>query len=175
MDVFSATICGAQALIYALSILRSLIECHTALRYGRGLLHDEQANVGLLQEIIGQLSYRTTLDPYLRSLLGSINTTVNDLLSLIKQEKRLQLVIVLVLRRTEVNESFALLERKKNTLNLYLTTQNSAAIASLRTGNLPRSTQNLDMAPVRQSSLEVRVRAWSSFWLFHNIFTGFWL
>lgn len=166
MEVLSATLCGAQALAYTLSVLKSLVECHTALRYGRGLLCDEQANVGLLQEIIIQLSYRTTLDPYLSSLLHSINTTVNDILSLVKRQKRLQLVIILVIRRTEVNESFALLERKKNTLNLYLTTQNSVAIASLKTGNLPHSTQNLDMAHVRQDSTEVCVGTLSFFWLF---------
>ena len=156
MDVFSATLSSAQALAYALSVVKSLTECHAALRYGRGYLCDEQANVGHLQEIITQLKHRSILDPYLRSLLQSINSTVHDLLLLVNQRKRLQLVILLVIRRTEVNESFALLERKKNTLILYLTTQNSITIASLRTGNLPRSTKNLEMAS------EVRVRTKSS-------------
>ena len=163
MDVFSATLCSAQALAYTLSVLKSLTECHVALKHGRGFLCDEQASVGHLQEIIAQLESRTSVDPYLRSLLQSINTTVHDLLLLVKQRKRLQLVILLVIRRTEVNESFALLERKKNTLNLYLTTQNSVAMASLKTGILPHSTQNPEMAHPHQLSFEVSVRTLSSF------------
>lgn len=157
MDVFSATLCSAQALAYALSVVKSLTECHLALRHGRGFLCDQQASVGHLQEILAQLKRRTRLDPSLRSLLESINTTVRDLLLLVKQRTRRQLLILLVIRRTEVNESFALLERKKSTLNLYLTTQNSFAIASLKTVILPHSTQDLEMADPRQNPLEVCV------------------
>ncbi len=163
MDVFSATICGAQALAYALSAVKSLTECHAALRYGRDFLSDEEASIGHLQEILNQLRYRTRLDPSLRSLLESINTTVHDILLLVQQRKGLQLVILLVIRRIEVNESFALLERKKNTLNLYLTTQNSVAIGSLKAGIPPHSAQILEMAPPRQIPFEVCVRTPSSF------------
>ena len=146
MDVFSATLCSAQALAYALSVIKSVTECHLALRHGCGFLCDQQASVGHLQDILTQLENQKTSDPSLISLLESINTTVHDLLLLVKQRKRRQLLILLVIRRTEVNESFALLERKKSTLNLYLATQASFAIASLKRVILPHSTQNLEMA-----------------------------
>ena len=158
MDVFSATLCSAQALAYALSVVKSLTECHLALRHGRGFLCDQQASVGHLQEVLIKLKHGTRLDPSLRSLLESIDTTVRDLLLLVKQRKRRQLLILLVIRRTEVNESFALLERKKSTLNLYLTTENSFAIASLKTVILPHLTRDPKMAEPRQTPLEVCVR-----------------
>ena len=158
MDVFSATLCSAQALAYALSVIKSLIECHLALRHGCDFLCDQQASVGHLLEVLIQLKHRTRLDPPLKSLLESIDTTVRDILLLVKQRKRRQLLILLVIRRTEVNESFALLERKKSTLNLYLTTENSFAIASLKTVILRHSTRDLEMADPRQNHLEVCVR-----------------
>ena len=157
MDVFSATLCSAQALAYALSVIKSMSECHLALKYGRGFLCDQQATVGHLQEILTQLRHRTRLDPSLKSLLESINSTVHNLLLLVKQRKRRQLLILLVIRRTEVNESFALLERKKSTLNLYLTTQTSFAIASLKTVILPHSTKGLEMADSRTLPVCVRI------------------
>ena len=156
MDVFSATLCSAQALAYALSVIKSLTECHLALRHGCGFLCDQQASVGHLQEILTQLKDRTRLDPSLRSLLESINTTVHDLLLLVKQRKPHQLLVLLVIRRTEVNESFALLERKKSTLNLYLTTQTSFAIASLKTLILPHATKGLEMTDSRTLPVCVR-------------------
>ena len=156
MDLFSATICGAQALAYALSVIKSVTECHLALRHGCGFLSDQQASVGHLQEILTQLKTRKRIGPSLRSLLESINTTVHELLSLVKQRKRRQLLILLVIRRTELNESFALLERKKSTLNLYLTTQTSFAIASLKTLILPHSTKVLEMADSRTLPVCVR-------------------
>ncbi|KAM0799159.1 hypothetical protein BDR22DRAFT_822765 [Usnea florida] len=154
MDVFSATLCSAQALAYVLSVIKSLTECHLALRHGCEFLCDQQASVGHLLEVLIQLKHRTRLDPPLRSLLESIDTTVRDILLLVKQRKRRQLLILLVIRRTEVNESFALLERKKSTLNLYLTTENSFAIASLKTAILRHSTRDLEMADSRQNHLE---------------------
>jgi len=157
MEGFSAFVCSAQALTYALSVVKSLTELRNALKYGRGYLRDEQAGVIHLQEIVIQLIPKdaTRLDPGFESLLESISTTVNSLLRLFKQQSRLQVAVLLVIRRAEVHDSFALLERKKNTLNLYLTAQNSAAIASLKTGAISRTTRSSSMSPHSHSSSQV--------------------
>ncbi len=55
MEGFSAFVCSAQALTYALSVVKSLTELRNALKYGRGYLRDEQAGVIHLQEIVIQL------------------------------------------------------------------------------------------------------------------------
>lgn len=128
------------------------------MKYGPDFLHDEQASVSHLEEIIIQLIPKdeTRLDPGLGSLLQSIKTTVDTLLALFKHQKRRQLVVLLVLRRAEVNESFASLERKKNTSILYLTAQNSAAIASLKTELSPSSTEILNMGILSKLSTKVQ-------------------
>lgn len=135
MDGFSALVCGAQAFQYALSVVKSLSELRTALKYGGGYLRDEQASVIHLREIIIQLipKDKKGLDPGFESHLKSIDTAVSRLLRLLEQQRPLQATVLLVIRRAEVHDSFALLERKKATLNLYLTAQNTAAIKSLTT------------------------------------------
>ena len=162
MDGFSAFICGAQAVGYAFSVIKGLNELRNALQHGRCFLDDAQISVDHLQKIIVQLIPKdeTSLDSGLGSLLQSIHVTVESLLVLFKQQNRLQLVFHLVIRRTEVNDSFEVLERKKNTLLLYLTAQNSVAIASLKP---PQSTQALKMAEESDSSSVVYMVTCSCF------------
>lgn len=163
MDAFSAVICGAQALGYALSAVKSFAQLRTALKYGRDFLRDEQANVVHLQEIVVQLipKDQTRRDRGLDPLLQSISTTLDSLLALFKQQKRRQLVSLLVVRRAEVNESFALLERKKNTLILYLTARNSATIDSFKTGVFSQSTDLPEMPRHPKPYYVVRMIAYS--------------
>ena len=157
MDGFSAFVCGAQAFQYALSVVKSLSELRNALKYGGGYLRDEQAGVIHLREIIIQLipKDKIGLDSGFESHLKSIDTAVSRLLQLLQQQRRLQVAVLLVIRRAEVHDSFALLERKKTTLNLYLTAQNTAAIASLKTSALSRTTPSTIMSPLSRSSSEV--------------------
>ena len=157
MDVFSAFVCSAQAFQYALSIVKSLFELRNALKVGGGYLRDEQAGVIHLREIIIQLipKDKTRLDPDFESHLKSIDIAVSSLLRLLQQQKRLQVVILLVIRRAEVRESFAVLERKKATLNLYLTAQNTAAIASLTSSASFGTTPSTIMPKHSQSYSEV--------------------
>ena len=157
MDGFSAFVCSAQAFQYALSVVKSLSELRNALKYGGDYLRDEQAGVIHLREIVIQLipKDKTRLDPGFESHLKSISTAVSRLLRLLQQRRRLQVAILLVIRRAEVYDSFALLERKKTTLNLYLTAQNTAAIASLATSASPGTTSSTIMSPHSDSSSEV--------------------
>ena len=152
MDGFSAFVCGAQAFQYALSVVKSLSELRNALKYGGGYLRDEQAGVIHLREIIIQLipEDKRGLDPGFQSHLKSIDTAVSSLLRLLRQQRRLQVAVLLVIRRAEVQDSFALLERKKTTLNLYLTAQNTAAITSLMT-------KSTIMSPSVQPDFEVHM------------------
>ena len=138
MDGFSAVVSGAQAFQYALSVVQSLSELRNALKYGGAYLRDEQAGVIHLLDIINQLipKDKIGLDPGFQAHLESISTAVSRLLGLLQQRRRLQIAVLLVIRRAEVHDSFALLERKKTTLNLYLSAQNTAAIASLTTSGL---------------------------------------
>ncbi|KAL6715529.1 hypothetical protein ACLMJK_006490 [Lecanora helva] len=133
MDGFSASVTVVQAADFALSVVKGLYELRNALKHGSGFLHDEQAGIEHLREIIIQLlpKDRATLDPDLASQLESIRLAVNRLLRLLQQHRRLQIAILLVIRRAEVYDSFALLERKKATLNLYLSIQNNVALSSL--------------------------------------------
>lgn len=158
MDGFSAFVCGAQAFQYTLSVVKSLSELRNALKYGGGYLRDEQATVIHLREIIVQLipNDKTGLDPGFASHLESISTAVSGLLRLLQQQKRLQVAVLLVIRRAEVNDTFALLERKKTTLNLYLTAQNTAAIASLTTSASSGTTTSTIMSPHSHSSSQVQ-------------------
>ena len=150
MDGLSAVVCSAQALQYILSVVKSLSELRNALKYGGGHLRDEQAGVIHLQEIIIQLipKEKKGLDPGFQSHLKSIDIAVSRLLRLLHQQGRLQVAVLLVIRRAEVQDSFALLERKKTTLNLYLTAQNTAAITSL-------ITKSTIMSPHSQCSVKV--------------------
>ena len=153
MDVFSAFVCSAQAFQYALSIVKSLSELRNALKFGGGYLRDEQAGVIHLREIILQfIKEKTRLDPGFEYLLKSIDTAVSRLLRLLQQQTRLQVVILLVIRRAEICESFAVLERKKATLNLYLTAQNTAAIASLTSSASSGTKSSTSMSPHSHSS-----------------------
>ena len=157
MDGFSAFVCGAQALQYALSVVKSLSELRNALKYGGDYFRDEQAGVIHLREIITKLipKDKIELDPGFESHLKSISTAVSRLLRLLQRQRRLQVAVLLVIRRAEVHDSFALLERKKSTLNLYLTAQNTAAIASLTTSALSGTPPSTIMSPNSHSSSEV--------------------
>ena len=157
MDGLSAFVCSAQAFQYALSVVKSLSELRNALKYGGGYLRDERAGVIHLREIIIQLipKDKGRLDPGFVSHLDSIGTAVSRLLRLLQQQRRLQIAILLVVRRAEVHDSFALLERKKSTLNLYLTAQNTAAIASFTTSTSYETTASTTMSPHSHSSSEV--------------------
>ncbi|KAI9707807.1 MAG: hypothetical protein M1836_000769 [Candelina mexicana] len=156
MEGFSAFVCSAQAFQYALSVVKSLSELRNALKYGGGFLRDEQAGVIHLREIIIQLipKDKTRLDPGFESHLNSISSAVSRLLRLLQQQRRLQVAVLLVIRRSEVQDSFALLERKKSTLNLYLTAQNTAAIASLTISASSETTPSTIMSPQSHSSAE---------------------
>ena len=157
MDGFSAFVCCAQAFQYALSVVKSLSELRDALKYGGGYLLDEQAGVVHLREIIIQLipKDKTRLDPGFETHLKSISNAVSHLLRLLQQQSRLQVAVLLVIRRAEVHDSFAVLERKKSTLNLYLTAQNTAAIASLTTSVLSGTTPSTIMSPHSPSPSQV--------------------
>ncbi|KAI9712198.1 MAG: hypothetical protein M1812_006932 [Candelaria pacifica] len=156
MDGFSAFVCSAQALQYVLSVVRSLSELRNAMKHGGGYLRDEQAGVIHLQEIIIQLipKDKTRLDVGFESHLASISTAVTRLLRLLQQTKRLQIAVLLVIRRAEVHDSFALLERKKTTLNLYLTAQNTAAITAFTTSASFGKTPPVIMSPHSHSPSE---------------------
>ena len=148
MDGFTTFVSTAQAVSYVFSIAKSLTELRNALKHGPKFLHNERATVIHLQEIINQLIPKdeTTANPGFKRLLSSINSTVESLLALFKPQKLRQIVFLLIIRRAEINESFASLERQKSTLLLHLTAQNSAGIASPKTCNLPHSTQALKMS-----------------------------
>lgn len=165
MEAFSAVVCSTQALVYSVTVVKSLTKLRNTLKHGGGFLRDEEASVNYLQEIITQFipKEQTALDRGLESLLESINNTVESLLVLLDQQKPLSVVLLLVIRRAEVNESLALLERKKNTLTLYLAAQNSAAIASLSAGALLQPTQALEMPRHYKSQSEVFITAYDYF------------
>ena len=148
MDGFTAFISTAQAISYIFSIAKRLTELHNVLKHGRNFLHNERATVIHLQEIIGQLRPRdeAAADPNFKLILSSIDSTVERLLALFKQQKLRQITILLTIHRAEIDESFATLERQKSTLILLLTAQTSNGIASLRTDNLPHSTQPFNMS-----------------------------
>ena len=154
MDGFTAFVSAAQALSYAVSITQRLHELRNVLKDGSAFVRSEEENVCQLQEIIVRLTPKdeTRLDASLDLLLQSISATVDCLLALFKQQTRLQLAVLLIIRRVEVNESFASLERKKNTLILYLTTQNylaaqnnSSVLESPELDTLSRSTESVEM------------------------------
>ncbi|KAL9041248.1 MAG: hypothetical protein Q9214_004173, partial [Letrouitia sp. 1 TL-2023] len=86
------------------------------------------------------------------SHLKSISAAVSRLLRLFQQQTRLQVAVLLVIRQAEVHDYFALLERKKATLNLYLTAQNTAAIASLTTSALSGTPSSTIMSSHPHSS-----------------------
>ena len=157
MDGFSAAICAAQAVGYAFSIIKSLNELRDALKHGRYFLHQAKASVDHLQEIITLLISSNEIKPDsgLDSLLSSIKVTIDSLLILFKKQKRLQIIYLLLFRRAEFNESFALLERNKNTLNLYLNAQNSAAIASLKMPTSTSTSQKQGPQPVPSSTVRI--------------------
>lgn len=157
MEGFAAFISTTQAVAYTLAVAKGLAELRTVLKHGRCFLHDERTSVGHLQEIITGLvrEEETDVDPGLYRLLQSIEITVRSLLNLFRQEKRRHLIYTLVVRRTEIYDSFASLERKKNTLILHLTAQNSAAISSLKASTLAHFTQACQMSKQTHSSSSV--------------------
>ena len=159
MEGFAAFISTTQAVAYTLAVAKGLAELRNALKHGRCFLHDEKTSVGHLQEIITRLvpEEKTDVDQGLYHLLQSINITVVSLLHLFKQQKRRHLIYTLVVRRTEVNDSFASLERKKNTLILHLTAQNSAAISSLKASSLAQFTRVCEMSKHDQRTSLVRM------------------
>ena len=148
MEAFAAIISTTQAVAYTLAVAKGLAELRNALKHGRCFLQDEKTSVDYLQEIITRLvpEEETDADPGLYHLLQSINITVTTLLDLFKHQKRRHLIYTLVVRRTEVNDSFASLERKKNTLILHLTAQNSAAISFLKASSLAQFPQACQMS-----------------------------
>ena len=148
MDGFTAFVSSAQAISYTFSIAKSLSELRNVLKHGRNFLRNERATVTHLQEIIGQLrpADEAAADPNFKLILSSIDSTVERLLTLFKQQKLHQITILLTFHRTQIDESFATLERQKSTLILLLTAQTSTGIASLRTHNLPHSTQPFNMS-----------------------------
>ena len=157
MEGFAAFISTTQAIAYTLAVAKSLAELRTVLKHGSCFLHDEKTSVGHLQEIITRLvrEEETDVDLGLYHLLQSIEITVTTLLDLFRQQKRRHLIYTLVVRRTELNDSFASLERKKNTLILHLTAQNSAAISSLKTSTLAHCTRACQMSMQTHSSVPV--------------------
>ena len=165
MDPFSAVIGGAQAAAYTLSIVKSLTELRNALQNGRGYLRNEREGIQQLQHIIIRLlpNDDKAPDPRFERLLQSINVTVDSLLILFQQHKRLQLIALLIIRRAEVNESFAVLERKKNTLILYLTAQNSNDLASLKTSMLSQPERALEISQYFESVPKVNMITTSHF------------
>ena len=148
MDGFTTLISTAQAISYIFSIAKSLTELRNVLKHGRNFLHNERATVIQLQEIIGQLrpEDEAAADPNLKLILSSIDSTVERLLALFKQRKLRQITILLTIHRAEIDQSFATLERQKSTLILLLAAQTSTGMASLRTDNLPHSTQPFNMS-----------------------------
>ncbi|KAL6713354.1 hypothetical protein ACLMJK_008819 [Lecanora helva] len=159
MEGFTAIVSAAQAISYIASVTKGLNEVRVALKHGPDFLRNEQASVSHLKEIIDQITSaeEASVDSRLCLLLQSISCTVEKLLTLIEyQNKRSQLVLIFVIRRTEIKESLASLERKKNTLILYLTAHNSAAIDSLRADTPTHSTKNATM-PVLSKVLHVVV------------------
>ena len=164
MEGFSAIVSTAQAVTYAWSIGRGLARLQNALKNGHGFLHSERASIGLLQEIIQLIpTDETKVDPGLDKLLQSMKVTIDSLLALLNKQKTFHLVVLLILRRTEVNESFASLERKKNLLILYFTAQNSAALASLKDTKILPPTPATKMPQQSQSHFQVRTSISSSF------------
>ena len=163
MDGFTVFVSAAQALSYAVSVSKRLHELRRVLKYGGSFVRNEEDNVCQLQEIIVRLIPKdeTRFDASLDLLLQSISATIDGLLALFKQQTRLHLAVLLIIRRVEVNESFASLERKKNTLILYLTTQNYLAaqthstILSLGTEKLSRPTESVEMASPSDFHLSV--------------------
>ena len=154
MDGLTAFVSTTQAISYVFSVAKGLAELRNALKSGRTFVDNERATVVRLQEIISKLRPKDEVaaDPTFKSLLSSINSTVEVLLALFQQQKLRQIVVLLIIRRAEVNESFASLERQKTTLLLHLTAQNSAGPASLsggtllNSGSLSQSTQALKMS-----------------------------
>ena len=132
MDGFTAFVSTAQAISYIFSIAKSLTELRNVLKHGRNFLHNERATVIHLQEIISQLRLKdeAAADPNFKLILSSIDSTVERLLALFKQQKLHQITILLTVHRAEIDESFATLERQKSTLILLLTAQTSTGIAT---------------------------------------------
>ena len=148
MDGFTAFVSTAQAISYIFSIAKSLTELRNVLKHGRNFLHNERTTVIRLQEIIGQLRLKdeAAADPNFQLILSSIDSTVERLLTLFKQQNLRQVTILLTLHRAQIDQSFATLERQKSTLILLLAAQTSTGVASLRIDNLPHSTQPFNMS-----------------------------
>lgn len=133
MAELAALVSAGQLLDYSLDIVKSLAKLQTALKTGHSFLADEQASISQLKQFIsGSFCPNGTIaDSGFAPLLESIKTTVDRLLDLLEVKTRRRLVSILVLRRTELNEAFAALERKKSSLILQFAAQNSTALASL--------------------------------------------
>ena len=134
MAELAALVSAGQLLDYSLDVVKSLAKLQSALKFGHSFLADEQATISQLKEfIIGLLCPNdgTIAESRFAPLLESIKRTVDHLLDLLEVKTRRRRVLILVLRRTELNDAFAALERKKSSLILQFAAQNSTALASL--------------------------------------------
>ena len=156
MDGFSAVVSTMQAASYAVDIIKSLVELRNVLKHGRRYLRNEQASIRQLHTIVSELSADDAVPSSdLGLLLEAISDSVNRLLTLLRRQRKHQIVVLLVLRRTEINDSFASLERQKNTLILQLTAQNSIAVASLRFETWRHRQSDLKMSKHHKSDSKV--------------------
>ena len=135
MEMIAAGASIGQVASYTLSLVVSLQRIYGAVKDGQQFFHDEKYSVSQLGLVISELieSNKSVSASPIAPLLRSIKEAAYNLSVLFEQQDRHKIVLTLLLRRKEIDEAFASLERKKNTLLLHISATNTGAIAEIKT------------------------------------------
>ena len=140
MELAAAAATIGQTAGYALSLISSLQNLHDAMKNGRRLFQDEYLSTGHLLNILKENKYTHTC--YLQHLLLSIEESAQRLALLFKKDGRAQVALILLLRRKEIDEAFASLERKKSVLILYFTVEITNTITEIQGKTMDNSSKH---------------------------------
>jgi hypothetical protein len=124
MDPITAFVTCVQAACYFKSSLAYLLDLSECIKSAPTACAENHETILQLKNTLHRLSKSDRpMTEDLKIQLRSIEVNALRLLDVFKPNNRLNLVLILLVRRNKLNESFAVLERQKTNLILYLTTE----------------------------------------------------